>query len=47
MTEQSVNVRKGLCAETKPGPLRYENEFSRGVAPGKYTVYLHLFRNLQ
>jgi hypothetical protein len=30
-----------------PTPLRYKNQFSRGVPPGEYTINLHLFRNLQ
>jgi len=42
-----MNLLRDDLGTNDPTPLRYENQFSRGVPPGEYTVNLHLFRNLQ
>ena len=42
-----MNLLRDDLGTNDPTPLRYENQFSRGVPPGEYTINLHLFRNLQ
>jgi hypothetical protein len=42
-----MNLLRDDLGTNDPTPLRYENQYSRGVPPGEYTVNLHLFRNLE
>ncbi|EWY37647.1 hypothetical protein N825_16480 [Skermanella stibiiresistens SB22] len=42
-----MNLLRDDLGSNNPTPLRYENQFSRSVPPGEYTINLHLFRNLE
>lgn len=42
-----MNLLRDDLGTNNPTPLRYENEYSRGIPPGEYIVNLHLFRNLE
>jgi hypothetical protein len=42
-----MNLLRDDLGTNNPTPLRYENEYSRGIPPGEYVVNLHLFRNLE
>jgi hypothetical protein len=42
-----MNLLRDDLGTNDPNSLHYENQYSRGVPPGEYTVNLRLFRNLE
>ena len=40
-------LRDDLGTTNDPTPINYENAYTRGLIPGRYTVNVHLYRNME